>query len=246
MNKNFVKLECTSSKIEVPWRLKNILIVFLISSIAILLSLSDHVTLFIGLFLKDTSSQRLLIYYIAGIIFVLTPIIWVKTVYKAKIEMLGIRKGRWPLSLIVIVGIGVGVAYYFPTQAILGLPLNLNRFFTKNFYIAMLSKHIFNEIFDSALTPIAEEILDRGFIYGYLRKRVGVLLGLLIQSIVFTFFHLDYIINDPIPQIIHKFILGLILGVLYEISGSLYPSMICHGVLNFLAVRIPVSMGSIL
>jgi hypothetical protein len=107
------------------------------------LSLSDYVTIFIGLFLKDTSSQRLLIYYIAGIIFVLTPIIWVKRIYKAKIEMLGIRKGRWPLSLIITVGIGIGVAYYFPTQAILGLPLDLNQFGSKNFYIAMLSKQIF-------------------------------------------------------------------------------------------------------
>jgi membrane protease YdiL (CAAX protease family) len=102
----------------------------------------------------------------------------------------------------------------------------------------------FNEIFASVLTPIVEEILNRGFIYGYLRKKFGVLLGLLIQSIVFTFPHLDLILSDPIPQIIHKFILGLILGVLYEISDSLYPSMICHGILNFLAVRIPVSMVS--
>jgi hypothetical protein len=149
MNKNFPKLECTSSKFEVPWKLKDILIVFLISFIAILLSLSDYVTIFIGLFLKIASSQRLLIYYIGGIIFLVTPIIWVKKTYKAKIEMLGIRKGRWPLSLIAIVGIGVGVAYYFPTQAILGLPLNLNRFFTKNFYIAMLSKQIFDESFGS-------------------------------------------------------------------------------------------------
>jgi membrane protease YdiL (CAAX protease family) len=177
-------------------------------------------------------------------ILLLTPIIWVKKIYKAKIEMLGIKKGRWPLSLTIIVGIGTGAAYYFFTQAILSLPLDVDRFLTKNFYIAMLSKQIFSEIFDSVLTPITEEVVNRGFVYGYLRKKVGVLLGLLIQSIVFTFFHLDYIMNDPIPQIIHKFILGLILGVLYEVSGSLYPSMICHGTLNFLAVRIPVSIGS--
>jgi membrane protease YdiL (CAAX protease family) len=168
-----------------------------------------------------------------------TPIIWVKRVYKSRIEIFGIRKGRWPLLLTITVGIGAGVAYYFPTQAILGLPLDLNRFLTKNFYIAMFSKHIFDEIFDSVLTPIIEEILDRGFIYGYLRKRFGVLLGLIIHSIFFTFTHVDLIISDPIPQIIHKFILGLILGVLYEISKSLYPSMICHGILNFLSFRVP-------
>lgn len=238
MNKNFPKLECASSKFEVPWKLKDILIVFLISFIAILLSLSDYVTIFIGLFLKDASSQRLLIYYMGGIIFLLTPIIWVKKIYEAKIEMLGIRKGRWPLSLIAIVGIGVGVAYYFPTQAILGLPLNLDRFLVKSIYITIISKVIFAVIFDSILTPITEEVLNRGFIYGYLRKRFGVLLGLFIQSIVFVVPHLEVIISDPIPQIIHKFTLGLILGVLYEISESLYPSMICHGILNFL-----VSMG---
>lgn len=234
INKNLSKLECTSGKIQVPWKLRDILIVFLISMIGTLLSLSDYVLSFIGLFLKNASSQKLLIYYLSGIIFFVTPIIWVKKIYKSKVETLGIRKGQWYLSSTIIVGIGAGVAYYFPTQAILGLPLDLNRFFDKSFYIAMLSKHIFSEIFVSVLTPIVEETLNRGLIYGYLRKKFGVLLGLLIQSIIFTFLHVDLIISDPIPQIIQKFVLGLILGALYELSGSLYPSMICHGVLNFL------------
>ena len=238
-NKTFSNLECTSGKIQVPWKLKDILIVFLIWIIATLLSLSDYVLNFISLFIKDASSQKLLIYYLSGIILLMTPIVWVKKIYKCRIEMLGIRKGRWPLLLTIIVGIGTGVAYYFPTQAILGLPLDLERYLTKNYYSAILAKHIFNEIYLSVLTPIVEEILDRGFIYGYLRKRFGVLLGLIIHSIFFTFTHVDLIISDPIPQIIHKFILGLILGVLYEISKSLYPSMICHGILNFLSFRVP-------
>jgi len=238
-NKTFSNLECTSGKMQVPWKFRDILIVFLIYFIATLLSLSDYVLTFLYLFIKDASSQKLLMYYLLGIIYLVTPIIWVKKVYKSRIEIFGIRKGRWPLLLTITVGIGAGVAYYFPTQAILGLPLDLNRLLTKNFYIAMFSKQIFDEIFDSVLTPIIEEILHRGFIYGYLRKRFGVLLGLLIQSIVFTFPHWDLILSNPIPQIIHKFILGLILGILYEVSESLYPSMICHGILNFLAVRVP-------
>jgi len=238
-NKHFINLECTSGKFQVPWKLRDIIIVFLICFIATLLSLSDYVLIFIGLFLKNASSQELFTYYLSGIIFLVTPILWIKKIYKSKIEMLGIRKGRWPLSLTIIVGIGVGVAYYFPTQAILGLPLDLNRFLVKSIYITIVSKLIFGVIFDSILIPIIEEVLNRGFIYGYLRKRFGVLLGLLIQSIVFVVPHLEVIISDPIPQIIHKFILGLILGVLYEISGSLYPSMICHAILNFLAFRGP-------
>lgn len=239
MTMKYKTLECTSGKMQVPWKLEDILIVLLIYFIVTLLAISDYVSTFLGLFIKDASSQRLLMYYLLGMIYLVTPIIWVKKVYKSRIEIFGIRKGRWPLLLTMTVGIGAGVAYYFPTEAILGLPLDINRFLTQDFYIAMFSKQIFEKIFDSVLTPVSEEILDRGFIYGYLRKRFGLLLGLLIQSIVFTFEHLDLILSNPIPQIIHKLILGLILGVLYEISESLYPSMICHGILNFLAVRVP-------
>jgi membrane protease YdiL (CAAX protease family) len=234
-NKNVLNLECASGNFQVvPWKLKDILIVFLISFVATLLSLSDYVLIFISLFLKQASSQKLVIYYMASIILLLTTIIWVKKIHRAKIETLGIRKGRWPLSLLIPVGIGVGIAYYFFTEAILGLRLNLGAVFAESTYISIMSKQIFRVILDSIVTPITEEVLDRGFIYGYLRKKFGVLFGLVIQSIVFAAPHLDVIISNPIPQIIHKFILGLILGVLYEISDSLYPSMICHGVLNFL------------
>jgi len=240
----FLKPERTSTKFQVPWKLKDILIVFLISSFAGLLSLSDYVILFIGLFLKDTSGQKLLIYYLFGMIILLTPIIWVNKIYKAKIETLGIRKGRWSLSLTIIIGIGAGVAYYFPALAIQGLSLDFDRFLTKCF-VAMSSIQIFGDIFSCVLTPIAEEVVDRGFIYGYLRKRLPVLFALVVQSIVFALSHGDLIMsNNPIPQIIHKFILGLILGALYEVSASLYPAMVCHGTFNFLSARIPVSMGS--
>ena len=39
------------------------------------------------------------------------------------------------------------------------------------------------------LAPFGEEILFRGVVYGYLRERVGILLGIFVQALISTMFH---------------------------------------------------------
>ena len=57
-NRNVLNQEYASGEYQVPWKLKDIVVVFLIIFVATLLSISDYVSIFIGLFLKDASSQR--------------------------------------------------------------------------------------------------------------------------------------------------------------------------------------------
>jgi hypothetical protein len=235
-----INREWSAIKFQVPWKFRDVLIVFLISFFFIIFSIPLSGLFFeiSGLFLGDALGQRIFLQYICGFVLLFVPIIWVKKLYKAKLDMLGIRKGRWPISYIILVGIGLGVGCYFATSAIFGLRLKINEFLIQNFYSIILSKFTFWGFFMFVLTPVGEEISDRGFLYGYLRSRVGVLFGLLIQSLIFSLFHLELeaTISGQIPLIIHKFCLGLLFGTLYEMSGSLYPSLICHGILNFLNV----------
>jgi membrane protease YdiL (CAAX protease family) len=174
--------------------------------------------------------------YVHGFVFLFVPIIWAKRLYSAKLQTLGIRKGSWPILYIIAIGIGVGVGYRFITPVILGLPLRIDQFAIQNICSIILSKLTLTGFYLFFLAPVSEEIFHRGFLYGYLRGRLGVLFGLLIQSVIFSLFHLglEATISSQIPLIIHKFCLGLVLAALYEISGSLYPPMICHAVFNLL------------
>lgn len=231
MDLKTINRKWSAIEFQVPWKFKDVLIVPLISFFSILLlwNLSGWFFLLTGLFLASPL-------YLIEFAFLFAPIIWIKALYSARVQALGIRKGRWPISYIIAIGTGAGIGYRFVTSAILGPQLKIDQFVIQNIYSIILSKLTFTGFYLFFFAPVSEEVCFRGFLYGYLRCRLGVLFGLLIQAVIFSLFHLDLeaTISSQIPLIIHKFCLGLILGSLYEISGSLYPSMICHAVFNLL------------
>ena len=75
--------------------------------------------------------------------------------------------------------------------------------------------------------PVAEEFLFRGVVYRWMRGRWGVAGGTVVTSLVFALLHPPGWVETP--QI---FLIGLLLAWLYERSGSLWPSMVLHGVNN--------------
>lgn len=80
--------------------------------------------------------------------------------------------------------------------------------------------------------PLSEELLFRGFIYGGLaQSRIGPIGAILITSAIWTVIHVQYtwIIMTQI------FIYGVVFGVVRWKSGSLWPSMVAHGVVNLIA-----------
>lgn len=87
---------------------------------------------------------------------------------------------------------------------------------------------IFSLISVVVLIPICEEIIFRGVIFGYLKKRYNLVISLIIQALVFAFMH------GNIVQGIYTFILGLVLGIIYIYTNSLYGSMLMHIIYNLL------------
>ncbi|RZT86186.1 hypothetical protein EV383_3076 [Pseudonocardia sediminis] len=79
----------------------------------------------------------------------------------------------------------------------------------------------------AVLVPIAEELLFRGIGYSGLR-RYGVWVALIVSSLVFGLAHG---INVVLPAAV---CLGAINAFLYERSGSIWPSVLSHGVHNAL------------
>lgn len=78
----------------------------------------------------------------------------------------------------------------------------------------------------AVIGPVAEEVVFRGVVYAAFRRRLGVRWGLVGSAALFAALHLDPIALGPI------FLMGLLLGWLYERTGSLIPSMTVHFVHN--------------
>jgi membrane protease YdiL (CAAX protease family) len=78
------------------------------------------------------------------------------------------------------------------------------------------------------LVPIGEEVFFRGFIYGTLR-RWGWVWAVILSSVLFAAVHLQVVHFLPI------LLLGVVLAVLYQRTGSLVASIAVHGVNNLIA-----------
>ncbi|MBP9852556.1 MAG: prolyl-tRNA synthetase [Patescibacteria group bacterium] len=87
------------------------------------------------------------------------------------------------------------------------------------------------------LTPIVEEIMFRGFLYGGFRSRMPFWLAALLTSLLFGAVHLSSA-NDSAPVWVaacDTFVLSFVLCYAREKSGSLWPPIFIHGFKNAMA-----------
>lgn len=76
------------------------------------------------------------------------------------------------------------------------------------------------------VAPVIEEIVFRGLIYGWLRARFGLIVGLFVSALAFALAH-------GVPILIPALAVnGIILALAFERSGSLWPPIIIHGLFN--------------
>ena len=81
-----------------------------------------------------------------------------------------------------------------------------------------------------ATPAICEELLFRGYVQTRLNRAMGPAAGILIASMLFAGFHMDFV------HVIAVFPLGLFLGFVAWRSGSLLPAMMGHFVNNVVSV----------
>jgi membrane protease YdiL (CAAX protease family) len=74
--------------------------------------------------------------------------------------------------------------------------------------------------------PIGEELLFRGLIYRQLRQRFGIATALWVSSLLFAVMH---VAPTQLPQYL---VLGMGFALAYEWAGSLWASIILHGLWN--------------
>ncbi|PIC76162.1 CPBP family intramembrane metalloprotease [Sporosarcina sp. P19] len=81
------------------------------------------------------------------------------------------------------------------------------------------------------ISPVYEEIFYRGFIYRWLRVRLGMGWGIVFSSLIFTAAHFPTLNAMPV-----NFITGIVFAWTYEKTGSIIPAIIIHGIFNTIAV----------
>lgn len=76
------------------------------------------------------------------------------------------------------------------------------------------------------LAPIIEEILMRGYVLGGLQNNYGVETALVVSTFLFALLHFNFV------QTLSALICGLILGLLYINTGSLFCCILAHFLYN--------------
>ncbi len=217
---------------EAIWTIKDILIVLLFWFVGLTL----FILLILG-FLGDIKRTLIISLYASALLGIFIPLYWIKLRYGLSKEALGFRKGNLRTPLIILIGLATGIICFLMLTPLRDYSTNL---FNEKTYSIIDVVFFPLSIGGSAiviLAPISEEILVRGFIYGYLRKKLGIISAIFLQSLFFTFLHPDiYFQGLLIKALLGIFISGIILGFLYEKTASLYPGIICHGMINYLAI----------
>ena len=77
-----------------------------------------------------------------------------------------------------------------------------------------------------AIVPFAEELFFRGLVYGWLRQRLSVWWAAAISGLGFAVLHGVWWL---IPALL---LLGVVLALVYERSGSIWAAAITHGLFN--------------
>lgn len=83
---------------------------------------------------------------------------------------------------------------------------------------------------------LCEELFFRGFLQTSLRQRYSAVTSILTSAVLFGLFHI--VVRDQLflERLIPSTLMGVILGLLLERSGSLYPGMLLHALHNGLLI----------
>ncbi|MCR5798584.1 MAG: CPBP family intramembrane metalloprotease [Lachnospiraceae bacterium] len=81
-------------------------------------------------------------------------------------------------------------------------------------------------LFYGVVGPFCEELVFRGIIYRGYRMDGGRRGALILSSLMFGLMHMNA------NQAVYAFVLGLVLALIYEATGSLWASFLCHFIFN--------------
>ncbi len=103
----------------------------------------------------------------------------------------------------------------FSDNAVMGIS---NEVLAQPFLVMVMLMGIFG--------PFSEEFVFRGVIFGGLRKSGRILPAILLQAFLFGLMHMNF------NQFCYAFVIGIALGVLVEVTGSIWSGFVMHAAIN--------------
>jgi uncharacterized protein len=85
------------------------------------------------------------------------------------------------------------------------------------------------------LAPLAEEMLFRGLLHRGLRRRLALAPATAVSSVLFAVVHIDVVLSQPLA-LVGLVLVGVILAVAYERTGSLVVPVVIHAVHNAVTI----------
>ncbi len=79
------------------------------------------------------------------------------------------------------------------------------------------------------LAPVAEETFFRGFLFGYLPERRGLMTAAVVSGLAFGLAHAQ------LPLLLPATAIGIVFAAAYAYSGSIVPTVLAHSVINAIA-----------
>ena len=126
-------------------------------------------------------------------------------------------------ALVAVVNLAVQFILFDEVQANPQLTVLAPAGFSWTSLIALL-------VLAGTIVPFAEELFFRGFLYGWLRPRRGVVTATVISALCFSLLHGIYWL---IPALI---LLGVVLAIVYQRSGSILAAAVTHGTFNTITI----------
>lgn len=132
-----------------------------------------------------------------------------------------------------LAGVGLMIGYIFITYGVFDIFLYSMPTLNDGLYeyleeYLLNTSYIFIFISTCIIAPIFEEILYRGVLLNGLLKKYNYKKAIIYSALIFGIAHMN------LPQGVNAFFLGVIIGLAYYYTGSIYLCMAMHFVNNFL------------
>ncbi|MCR5023488.1 MAG: CPBP family intramembrane metalloprotease [Lachnospiraceae bacterium] len=158
---------------------------------------------------------------------VLVPALLMATVCGAEVgEIFRFKKIKISTCLLTVL-------FMICMEPLISLVNSISLLFTDNMALKIAEEFITQDtsfislaVAMAVIGPLAEELAFRGVIYAGLRRSGRLLGAILLQALLFGLMHLNF------NQMSYAFVLGVAWGILNEVTGSLWPGLIGHFMIN--------------
>ena len=183
--------------------------------------------------------------FLQGLIFIGTAVMFASFTRKPKPEHFGLRPTRfWPavgwaalgmVTFYALVGVYSLIVQPDAEQSVaqdLGADQGTFGMIAAGFMVVCVA-------------PVAEEFFFRGFFYRALRSRWTPLAAAAIDGLLFGVIHYDFTGADALLILPPLILLGFIFCLVYERTGSIYPTIAMHALNNAIAFGVTIEDPSV-